>query len=230
MIYLDSPVAAVLGAQTKQGKATKITDGLGLRTVGDLLHHFPRRYVRTGELTTVEDLRSGEMLTVVGEISESDVHTYLDRRSRRTAYRLDTTLRTDGPSLRMSFFAKGKGVAEWQARRLAVGRRGVFIGQVSTFKGQWQLTNPTMALFGLAGDEDDGPTGAAVAAIKALFPLYPLTKGVESWDLQRAVAFALTIVDELPDPLPEAVREAHRLPDLHTALQWVHPPDTWEQV
>ncbi len=230
MISLDSPVASVLGAQTKQGKAKKITDGLGLRTVGDLLHHFPRRYVRTGELTTVTALRSGEMLTVVGEITESDVHTYLDRRSRRTAYRLDTTLQTDGPSLRMSFFAKSKGVADWQAGRLAVGRRGVFIGQVSTFKGQWQLTNPTMALFGVAGDEGDETTGAAVAAIKALFPLYPLTKGVESWDLQRAVAFALTILDEVPDPLPGPLREAHGLPDLHTALQWVHQPDTWEQV
>ncbi len=230
MISLDSPVASVLGAQTKQGKAKKITDGLGLRTVGDLLHHFPRRYVRTGELTTVKALRSGEMLTVVGEITESDVHTYLDRRSRRTAYRLDTTLQTDGPSLRMSFFAKSKGVADWQSGRLAVGRRGVFIGQVSTFKGQWQLTNPTMALFGVAGDEGDETTGAAVAAIKALFPLYPLTKGVESWDLQRAVAFALTILDEVPDPLPGPLREAHGLPDLHTALQWVHQPDTWEQV
>ncbi len=153
------------------------------------------------------------MLTVVGEITESDVHTYLDRRSRRTAYRLDTTLQTDGPSLRMSFFAKSKGVADWQAGRLAVGRRGVFIGQVSTFKGQWQLTNPTMALFGVAGEEGDETTGAAVAAIKALFPLYPLTKGVESWDLQRAVAFALTILDEVPDPLPGPLREAHGLPD-----------------
>ncbi len=227
MIDLDSPVAAVLGAQTKQGKAKKITDGLGLRTVGDLLHHFPRRYVRTGELTTVTTLASGEMLTVVGEITESDVHTYLDRRTRRTAYRLDATLQTDGPALRMSFFAKSKGVADWQAGRLAVGRRGVFIGQVSTFKGQWQLTNPTMALFGVSDDET---TGAAVAAIKALFPLYPLTKGVESWDLQRAVAFALTIVEEVPDPLPESLRQEHGLPDLRTALQWVHQPDTWEQV
>src|SRR4051812_21263579 len=170
------------------------------------------------------------MLTVVGEITESDVHTYLDRRTRRTAYRLDTALQTDGPSLRMSFFAKSKGVAEWQARRLAVGRRGVFIGQVSTFKGQWQLTNPTMALFGVGDDEGDETTDAAVAAIKALFPLYPLTKGVESWDLQRAIAFALTVLDEVPDPIPDAVRTSHHLPDLHTALQWVHQPDTWEQV
>ncbi|HEX3296535.1 MAG TPA: ATP-dependent DNA helicase RecG [Nocardioides sp.] len=229
MIDLDSPVATVLGAQAKQGKAKRITDGLGLRTVGDLLFHFPRRYVRTGELTKVTDLRSGEMLTVVGEIVESTVNTYLDRRSRRTAYRLDTTLQTDGPSLRMSFFAKSKHVSEWHAGRLSVGRRGVFIGQVSTFRGQWQLTNPTMVLFGVS-DDDDETLGAAVSSIKALFPLYPQTKGVDSWDLQRAIAFALTVVDDLPDPLPDDVRRDHRLPDLSTALSHIHSPDSWPEV
>src|SRR4051794_11475586 len=141
------------------------------------------------------------MLTVVGEIAESEVNTYLDRRTRRTAYRLDTTLKTDGPSLRMSFFAKSARVSQWHAGRLPVGRRGIFIGQVSTFRNQWQLTNPTMVLFSGGGDHDhdgdgdldadvaqgDETIGAAVASIKALFPLYPLTKGVESWDLQRAV-------------------------------------------
>src|SRR4249919_3287232 len=231
MISLDSPVASVLGAQTKQGKAKKITDGLGLRTVGDLLHHFPRRYVPTGELTKVKDLHEGEMLTVVGEITESEVHSYQDRRTRRLAYRLDTTLSTDGPSLRMSFFAKAKHVSDWHAGRLPVGRRGIFIGQVSSFRGRWQLTNPTMALFG-PGDSDDSDEtfGAAVASIKALFPLYPQTKGVDSWDLQRAIAFALTVVDEVVDPLPAGLRGEHDLPDLMTAFRHVHAPDSWGQV
>ncbi len=231
MIDLDSPVASVLGAQTKQGKAKKITDGLGLRTVGDLLHHFPRRYVPTGELTKVEELHDGEMLTVVGEIVESEVHQYHDRRTHRQAYRLDTTLSTDGPSLRMSFFAKAKHVSDWHARRLPVGRRGIFIGQVSSFRGRWQLTNPTMALFG-PGDADDADEtfGAAVASIKALFPLYPQTKGVDSWDLQRAIAFALTVVDDVVDPLPADVRDEHDLPDLVTAFRHVHSPDSWAQV
>ncbi len=227
MIGLDSPVASVLGAQTKQGKAKKITEGLGLRTVGDLLMHFPRRYVRTGELTKVTDLTTGQMLTVVGEITESKVHTYLDRRTHRTAYRLDTTLQTDGPSLRMSFFAKSQHVSEWHARRLPVGRTGVFVGQVGTFKGQWQLTNPQMVLFGLSDDET---TEVAVGSVKALYPLYPQTKGVDSWDLQRAISFARTVLDEVPDPLPEQLRAAHDLPDIHTALDWIHGPDSWDQI
>jgi ATP-dependent DNA helicase RecG len=230
MIDLDSPVTTVLGAQTKRGLAKKITEGLGLRTVGDLLHHFPRRYVKTGELTEVKELTSGQMLTVVGEIVESETHTYFDRRSNRTAYRLDTTLRTDGPDLRMSFFAKAKHVSEWQARRLPVGRRGIFIGQVSTFRNQWQLTNPTMVLFGVADESGDETADAAVASIKALYPLYPQTKGVDSWDLQRAVAFALSVLDDPVDPLPDDVRREHGLPDLVTALQHIHAPDSWPEV
>jgi len=59
VISLDSPVATVLGAQ-KPAKVKKITEGLGIRTVGDLLFHFPRRYVRTGELTQVKELQPGQ--------------------------------------------------------------------------------------------------------------------------------------------------------------------------
>ena len=227
MITLESPVATVLGAQAKPALVKKITEGLGLRTVGDLMMHFPRRYVRTGELTKVTELTNGEMLTVVGEISGSEVHTYLDRRTRRTAYRLDTTLQTDGPALRMSFFAKSQHVSDWHAKRLPIGRKGVFVGQVGSFKGQWQLTNPQMVLFGLTDDET---TGLALESVKVLYPIYPLTKGVDSWDLQRAISFARTVLDEVPDPLPPGLRERHGLPDVHTALDWIHGPDTWEQI
>ena len=166
------------------------------------------------------------MLTVVGEISESEVNTYLDRRSnRRRTASTRRCRRTAGAA--HVFFAKSRSVSEWQAKRLPVGRRGVFIGQVSTFQGKWQLTNPTMALFGVADDE---ATDAAVASIKALFPLYPQTKGVESWDLQRAIAFARTVLDDVPDPLPDSVRSTYDLPGILTALDWVHAPDSWGQV
>ncbi len=232
LISLDSPVATVLGAQTKKGTAKALADRLDVRTVGDLLHHFPRRYVRTGELTHVRELRTGQMLTVVGEIVESELNSYLDRRTHRPAYRLDTVLQTDGPALRMSFFSKKEYVSKHHAKRFAVGRRGLFVGQVSTFRGKWQLTNPKMVLFGGADEDDVGEeaVGATVASVKALFPLYPQTKGVESWDVQRAIAFALTVIDEPPDPLPDGVRRDHRLPDLDTALRHIHAPDSWPEV
>ena len=177
MITLDSPVTTVLGAQTKRGLAKKLTEGLGLRTVGDLLHHFPRRYIRTGELTKVKDLAPGQMLTVVGEIVESEVNSYRDRRSNRPAYRLDTMLQTDGPALRMTFFSQKKHISDWHAERLAVGRRGIFIGQVGTYRGKWQLTNPTMVLFGVSDEAVDADGRCRGRLDQGALPALPADQG-----------------------------------------------------
>ncbi|HYF71524.1 MAG TPA: ATP-dependent DNA helicase RecG [Nocardioides sp.] len=226
MINLDSPVVAVLGDHKKKREA--IEERLGLRSVGDLLRHFPRRYVKTGELTRVDELHDGDMLTVVGQIARSELATYKDRRTGRPAYRVDVTVRTDGPSFRISMFAKNQKMGQWQQeKRLPVGRRGIFVGKVSSFRGQWQLTHPQVVLFGTA---DEDAAQLSLDAIGELYPIYPLTKGVDSWDLQRAVAFALTVVEDVPDVVPPEVREQHDLLDVRTALRRIHNPDDWGQV
>ncbi|WP_435744600.1 ATP-dependent DNA helicase RecG [Nocardioides sp. SYSU DS0663] len=231
MITLETPVAAVLG--DRKGKREKIEAGLGIHTVGDLLRHFPRRYVETKELTRVDELEQGQVLTVVGQVASSKVRTYQDRRTRRTAYRLDVVVATDGPRLRMTFFAKNARVAGWNERRLPAGRRGLFVGQVSTFQGEWQLTNPQMVLFGEGPGADDGEgrdPEAELDALGALYPIYPQTKGVESWDLQRAITFTRSVLDEMPELLPAPVREEHGLVPARLALDWIHAPDDWQQV
>ena len=227
MITPGTPVAAVLG--DKRAKRERIVAGLGLETVGDLLAHHPRRYVPTGELTRVGELHVGQVLTVVGRISHSEVNTYTDRRTGRPAFRLETRLATGGPSLRMTFFAKNAGTAHWQAGRLSVGRRGLFLGKAGRFRDHWQLTNPTMLLFGLAeGDEDE--VRATADAISGLYPIYPLTKGVEHWDLQRAATFARSVLTDLPEVVPDAVRARYDVLDARTALDWIHAPDEQAQV
>ena len=62
------------------------------------------------------------MLTVVGEITESEVQ-HLPGPPYRPARPTASTrpCSTDGPSLRMSFFAKAKHVSDWHAGRLPVG-------------------------------------------------------------------------------------------------------------
>ena len=230
MITLDSPVTTVLG--DKATKRKRLAEGLGIETVGDLLRHFPRRYVKTGELTHVADLQPGEMITVVGEIAVSELRTYRDKRTGRPAYRLETVLQTDGPRLKMTFFAKSQGTASWQAKRLSQGRRGVFGGQVSTFRGEWQLTNPHMVLFGPAdaASSEDGEPAGMVDNFGDLYPIYPQTKGVESWDIQRAVNFARSVVDDVPEVVPEEIRDEYDVVDARTAVDLIHAPDTFAQV
>jgi ATP-dependent DNA helicase RecG len=230
VIDLDSPVETVLGEPKDKRSRTRnqrIVEVLGIETVGDLLRHFPRRYVETGALTSLDTLEKGQFLTVVGEIASSKVNTYQDRRTRRTAYRVDVTVRTDGPSLRMSFFAKHQGMATWHTDRMPVGRRGIFLGQADTFRGEWQLTHPQLVLFGSPGEDT---AQLSLESIGAFYPIYPLTKGVESWDLQRAISFARTVVEEVPELLPADLRTQYDVLDARQALDWIHAPDTWGQI
>ncbi|RHW27888.1 ATP-dependent DNA helicase RecG [Nocardioides immobilis] len=227
MTTLDSPIASVLGKATP-AKRKKLEDGLGLRTVGDLLRHFPRRYLETGKLTKVHDLKIGQLLCVVGEIVECRQLTYKDRRTGRPAYRVEAVLSTDGPRLKMTFFAKNKHMADWHQSRVAEGRRGVFLGKADRFRNEWQLVNPAMTIFGLADDAEGEES--IVDQIGDLYPIYPLTKGVETWDIARAVRAARGQVDVIPELLPDGVREEYDVLDVVTALDWIHTPDRREQV
>ena len=230
MITLESRLEAVAGA--KPAKVKKMQTGLGLRTVEDLLRHFPRRYLETGSLTKVGDLRVGQVLVVVGEIAACETHTYKDRRTNRPAYRVEAVLRTGGPSLKMTFFAKNQGTAGWHARRVAEGNRGVFIGRADRFRDQWQLVNPAMTIFGQPDStaDEEGAMPTSPEEIGPYFPIYPLTKGIESWDLQRAVRFALAVVDDIPELIPADVREQYDVLPVETAYRWIHRPDEREQV
>ncbi len=96
MISFDSPIAAVLGGNTR---GTKFAEVKKLRTVGDLLDLFPRRYLPTGSLTRLDELREGDLITAVGEIVKVDVHSYTDRRTSRPAYRVEAQLRTERPAV-----------------------------------------------------------------------------------------------------------------------------------
>jgi ATP-dependent DNA helicase RecG len=231
---MDSPVETVLG--DTRTKAGAITERLELRTVGDLLHHFPRTYLETGALSEVDDLQEGQLLTVVGEVVRNDTHTYRDRRTGRTAYRVEVVVATDGPRLSMTFFAKNAGTAGWHTSRAPVGRRGIFVGRAGRFRDAWTLTNPQIVLLD-DPDRPDEPESedarlgqASLDAIGALYPIYALTKGVDSWDLQRAVTFARTVVEDVPELLDDDLRAEHGLLAARTALDWVHAPDDWGQV
>ena len=50
------------------GKTAKAFEAMDVLTVGDLLRHYPRRYIERGELTDLALLREGEHVTVMARI------------------------------------------------------------------------------------------------------------------------------------------------------------------
>ena len=202
--------------------ARRSIDELGLRTVGDLLRHFPRRYLKTGELTDGRPSRAGQLLTVVGEIGSSEAKSYRPAQ-RQGAYRVEVVIR---PTARLTDDLLRAKQAHRRAGRPRGSRSatGVFTGKVSSSASSWQLTNPKMVIFGEEATHD----GRARSSPAACFPIYPLTKGVESWDLQRAVTVRARPCSTTTRPAcpttSASVRLARRR---HRARDWIHAPDDY---
>ncbi|MER5887342.1 ATP-dependent DNA helicase RecG [Streptomyces sp. NPDC001941] len=216
---LDEPLKKLLGAAT----AKVMAEHLDLHTVGDLLHHYPRKYAERGELTTLSDLPLDEHVTVVAQVADARVHTFNGAKGR--GQRLEVTI-TDGYGrLQLVFF--GKGVHK-PHKDLLPGTRAMFSGKVSLFNRKLQLAHP--AYQSLQGDAD-GDGGEAVGAwAGALIPLYPATTKLESWKIAKAVDAVLPSAADALDPLPGALREGRGLLPLPDALHHIHRPRTKADV
>ena len=228
----ERPLASTIGwdarLATVAGKhAPKIEKAFGYRTVGDLLGHYPRRWVDKGSLSDLGDVEPDLHVTVIGRVVRSRQHPYSDRRRGGLAYRLEAVVATEDAQLMLTFFDKAQHTADWRLRQLRPGRSGLFSGKVGMFRGTLQLVNPQTQMFGGEGDE------AAVAAewekLPALIPIYPATSAVQSWQLAEAIELALDLVHEVPEVLPEEIRRTHDLLPARQALRWLHRPDSWSE-
>ena len=215
---LSGPLAPVLGAKTAKALET----GLGLRTVEDLLRHYPRRYAERGQLSDLASLEVDEHVTVMARISKVDSKSYLDRRTNRRTDRLEVVV-TDGQgSLVLTFFKQS-----WRAKDLREGRVGLFSGKVGVFRSQRQLAHPDYVLLPESTDLESVADESVLSYAGALIPVYPATAAMPSWKIASAVGIVL---DQLPvsldDPLPESTRISHELMDLRTALMAIHRPES----
>ncbi|MCK2242373.1 MULTISPECIES: ATP-dependent DNA helicase RecG [unclassified Crossiella] len=212
MTTFDDRLDHVLGAKT----AEALDKGLNLRTVGDLLRHYPRRYAERGELTSIAGLEIGEHATVLAEVRATTV------RRMKTKYGsiVESTI-TDGQrAMTIAFFNQPH-----RAKDLVVGKRGLFAGKVTSFNGALQLAHPDYKLLG--ADEDDS---VADEFARGLIPVYPASKGIETWVVEKCVRQVLDQWDGAEDPLPEVVRARHGLADLSASLRKVHRPADWAEV
>ena len=75
---LDRSIGSFVGGKT----ADKLLGELQIRTVGDLLSHYPRRYDRWGELTDMSKLELDEHVTVLARVVEAVTKDYRDRRRK----------------------------------------------------------------------------------------------------------------------------------------------------
>ncbi|MFD9462762.1 helicase-related protein [Streptomyces sp. NPDC060027] len=214
---LEEPLKKALGPAT----AKVMAEHLGLHTVGDLLHHYPRRYEERGQLTHLADLPMDEHVTVVARVADARLHTFASSKAPRgKGQRLEVTITDGSGRLQLVFF--GHGVHK-PHKDLLPGTRAMFSGKVSVFNRRLQLAHPAYELLSGEGDE-------AVESVDswagALIPIYPATAKLESWKIAKSVQTVLPNAQEAVDPLPDSLRDGRGLVALPEALLKIHRPHT----
>jgi ATP-dependent DNA helicase RecG len=211
-VTLETPLAKVLGPKTAKGMAEQ----LNLNTVRDLLRHYPRRYARHGEMARLDDLREGDRVTILAQVTGISSR----RMQKRSGTITEVTVGDGAGTMKLVFF-------NVKHARLKHGARGLFAGTVGRYQGQLQFTHPDMHL--LDGDDEAEKDWA-----RALVPIYPASKGVSSWVIQKSVKMLLDgsggFAELVEDPLPEEMRTRYGLPWLAAALLDIHRPTTDEDV
>ncbi|RAJ71973.1 ATP-dependent DNA helicase RecG [Streptomyces sp. PsTaAH-137] len=211
---LEEPLKKVLGPAT----AKVMAEHLDLHTVGDLLHHYPRRYAERGELTRLAELPLDEHVTVVAQVATARVLRF----NGGSGQRLEVTITDGSGQIQLVFF--GKGIHK-PHKDLLPGTRAMFAGKVSVFNRKMQLAHPAYQLLRADTAEDSAEAAEAVGSwAGALLPIYPATAKLESWKIAKAVDLALPSAPEAIDPLPESLREGRGLVPLPEALLKIHRP------
>ncbi|MFD6921456.1 ATP-dependent DNA helicase RecG [Streptomyces sp. NPDC059944] len=214
---LDEPLKKALGAAT----AKVMAEHLGLHTVGDLLHHYPRRYEERGQLTHLADLPLDEHVTVVAQVADARLHTFASSKAPRgKGQRLEVTITDGSGRLQLVFF--GHGVHK-PHKELLPGTRAMFSGKVSVFNRRLQLAHPAYEL--LTGDGDEAVESVDSWA-GALIPIYPATAKLESWKIAKSLQTVLPSAQDAVDPLTDSLREGRGLVTLPEALLKIHRPHT----
>lgn len=196
----------VLGDRT----AKSFAKHLGLRTVQDLLTHFPRRYSTRGELTPISQIPLGEPATVVADIVEV--------RERRMKGKNGSILEvriTDGNGfMTLSFFNQS-----WRQKELRPGARGLFAGKVGSYQGKLQLAHPDYELFPEEISDQDAKRWAELP-----IPIYPAASVVTTWAISRALGVILDTLAPITDELPEEIVKKNNLLSLDEAIKLIHRP------
>jgi ATP-dependent DNA helicase RecG len=214
MVGFDTQLTPVVGDKTAKALAST----LDLHTVGDLMRHYPRRYIQRGELTELSSLREDELVTVVAMVKSVSKRSMRNRRGS-----LLEVVVTDGTGeLKLTFFNQA-----WRERDLRPERIGLFAGKVGSFRQERQLAHPEYEMF----PEDAGDIReAAEKYADEIIPVYPASVKVPSWLIAKTVDVVLQQLGDPPDPIPAEVLRKRHLPGLAEALHAVHRPKVIEKA
>lgn len=204
---LSAPLTVLTGVGSKHASTLA---RLGLRSLGDMLYNFPRRYDDYSKLKPIRQLWYGEVVTVIGLVKSVNTR-YL----RKGQSRVVEAIISDGSgALRATWWNP------YVAKRLHIDMQVAISGKVEQYLGRLVMSNPELEEL----DQQNLSTNRIV-------PIYPLTSNITQRWLRRLMFQVVSYwAPRMQDSLPEEVRSAAGLMPLSQAISQAHFPDSIGQL
>lgn len=191
---------------------------LGLITIRDLLYHFPARYSDISKVSSINELVSGEIATIVARVVKTEI-----KKGWKSKIPIAEAILED---------ASGKIKAIWFhqayiAKMLPVGKTVTLTGRPATSSsGEIYLANAEFDKGTVLPIDSHDTLFESSDTEGAHIPIYPESKGVSSRFLHHAIEkfFAQGILEIETDPIPAEILKKYNLPNWNTAMHWLHMP------
>ncbi|QQG42556.1 MAG: ATP-dependent DNA helicase RecG [Candidatus Giovannonibacteria bacterium] len=206
---LATPLEQIFKQLTPRQKAA--LKNLGLKTVRDLLYHFPYRYENPADLKKIGEVFEGEKVRIWGRVKKIDYEKTW-KKKLNIAY---ATVEDPTGRIRIVWFRQ-----PYIAKMLPEGACAIFSGKVAMRGQEKYIANPLYDIVPCSVI----PAFSREDAAK-LQPLYPATAGLSSLWISKAISRILPKID-VTEFLPREIVGKYHLPELNTALRWAHFPKT----
>jgi ATP-dependent DNA helicase RecG len=227
VVSLSDRLDYIVGAKA----ADSLDEVFGIRTVDDLLRHYPRSYTEGAAVRGAGDERpeEGEHITIVDTITHVVERPMKKRPNEKF---LLVTVGSGRNKVTATFFNP-----RYIKKGLTKDTRVMLSGEVGFYKGAMQLTHPAFLILDSPDGKNRGSSSLrsiadASQAVsgelsmsefeRRFFPIYPASTKLQSWDIFACVRQVLEVLDPVDDPLPAELRAKHGLISEDEALRAIH--------
>ena len=204
---------------------------LGIKTVKDLLWHFPVRYENYTELVPISQVEPGQKVNIRGEVLKISSKRIFPRRMTVT----NAIIGDDSGAIKVVWFNQ-----PYVENQLMEGTLVSLAGKASLNKHGLYLSSPTYERImnsesRIVNQEEENHNSKFIihnSSLKhthGLVPVYPETEGVTSKYLRFLIKPLLNNI-EVEDPLPSSLRNKYGFPELSEALNSIHYPNKLEEA
>lgn len=193
------------------GKRSKSLADAGIRTVAELLHHVPRRYIDRSLQVPIARVPVGTEVTIIGKVVS-----VRDKRPRRKLHIIEATIEDDSARINCVWFNQS-----YLVNMLKNADEVALSGVVERFRGSLQMKTPAVDV--LSGNVEGLTVGRVV-------PVHPGIGGVGPGHLRRAIHNALARSQPIDDTIPAELKAASGLMERDKAFDSIHFPESLDEV